>query len=35
MAKLEDLTRGSAVKGILADGIVTISDIRWIGTVAI
>src|SRR3984957_4747150 len=35
MATLEALTRGAAVKGILPDGLVTISDVRWIGTVAI
>ena len=35
MATLEQITRGSAVKGILPDGLVTISDVRWIGTVAI
>jgi superfamily II DNA or RNA helicase len=35
MAKLEDITRGSAVSGILPNGIVTVSDVRWIGTVAI
>src|SRR6202162_2015875 len=35
MAVLEEIARGSAVRGILPDGIVTISDVRWIGTVAI
>ena len=35
MATLEAITRGAAVKGILPDGLVTISDVRWIGTVAI
>ncbi len=35
MATLEQITRGAAVKGILPDGIVTISDVRWIGAVAI
>ena len=35
MAALEEIARGSAVRGILPDGIVTISDVRWIGTVAI
>src|SRR5579863_2201393 len=35
MATLEQITRGSAVKGILPEGLVTISDVRWIGTVAI
>lgn len=31
MTQLEELTRGAAVRGILPDGIVTISDVRWIG----
>src|SRR5271155_5052357 len=35
MATLEAITRGASVKGILPDGLVTISDVRWIGTVAI
>jgi superfamily II DNA or RNA helicase len=35
MAILESITRGAAVRGILPDGLVTISDVRWIGTVAI
>ena len=35
MATLESITRGAAVRGILPDGLVTISDVRWIGTVAI
>ena len=35
MTTLEQITRGAAVKGILPDGIVTISDVRWIGAVAI
>ncbi len=35
MAKLEDITRGSVVKGILPDGFVTVVDVSWIGTVAI
>src|ERR1700733_1779936 len=35
MAALEEITRGAAVKGILPDGLVIISDVRWIGTVAI
>jgi superfamily II DNA or RNA helicase len=35
MTKLEDITRGSAVRGILPDAIVTINDVRWIGTVAV
>jgi len=35
MVKLEDITRGSVVRGILPDGFVTIVDVSWIGTVAI
>jgi len=35
MATLEDLTRGTAVRGILPDGLVTITDVRWIGTIAV
>lgn len=35
MTPLEKITRGATVKGILTDGLVTISDVRWIGTVAI
>lgn len=35
MTTLEEITRGAAVKGILPDGLVTIIDVRWIGTVAI
>ena len=35
MATLEEITRGSAIRGILPDGIVMVSDVRWIGTVAI
>jgi len=35
MAKLEDLTRGSSVKGVLPDKLVSVVDVKWIGTVAI
>ena len=35
MAKLEDLTRGAAVKGILPDQLVTVVDVKWIGNVAV
>ncbi len=35
MVQLELITRGTAVRGILPDGIVTVGDVRWIGTVAI
>lgn len=31
MARLEDLTRGSSVKGILPDSIVTVVDVQWHG----
>ncbi len=35
MARLEDLTRGTSVKGILPDGLVTVVDVKWIGNAAI
>jgi len=35
MAKLEEITRGSTISGILPDGIVQVIDVKWIGTVAI
>jgi superfamily II DNA or RNA helicase len=35
MAALEDISRGAAVKGILPNSLAIISDVRWIGTVAI
>ena len=35
MATLEQITRGAAVRGILPEALVAISDVRWIGTVAI
>jgi superfamily II DNA or RNA helicase len=35
MAKLEELTRGAAVKGILPDCLVTVVDVRWYGSAAI
>jgi superfamily II DNA or RNA helicase len=35
VAQLEELTRGAAVKGILPDALVTVVDVKWIGTVAI
>ncbi len=35
MATLEKITRGSVIKGILPDGMVTVADVRWIGTVAV
>lgn len=35
MTTLESIVRGSTVRGILPDGLVIVSDVRWIGTVAI
>lgn len=35
MARLEEITRGSSVKGILPDALVAVIDVKWIGTVAI
>lgn len=35
MARLEELKRGVAVKGILSDGFITVIDVAWIGSVAI
>ena len=35
MARLEELTRGSSVKGILPDGLVTVVDVRWFGSAAV
>jgi superfamily II DNA or RNA helicase len=35
MARLEQITRGTSVKGILPDGLVTIVDVKWIGSVAV
>jgi superfamily II DNA or RNA helicase len=35
MARLENITRGSAIKGLVPDSLAIISDVRWIGTVAI
>ncbi len=32
MARLEDLTRGASVKGVLPDGLVTVIDIKWHGS---
>src|SRR5438045_8220626 len=32
MAKLEDLKRGASVKGILADCLVTVVDVKWYGS---
>jgi hypothetical protein len=35
MARLEELTKGASVKGILPDSLVTVIDVKWIGTVAV
>jgi SNF2 family DNA or RNA helicase len=35
MAKLEDLKRGAAVKGILPDRLVTVVDVQWFGSEAV
>src|SRR5215210_795177 len=35
MARLEDLTRGAAVQGVLADGLVTVVDVQWYGSDAV
>ena len=35
MTKLEDLTPGASVKGILPDRLITVVAAKWIGTVAV
>ena len=35
MAKLEDLTRGAAVRGILPDCLVSVIDVKWFGSAAV
>jgi SNF2 family DNA or RNA helicase len=35
MARLEDLTRGAAVRGVLADGLVAVVDVQWYGSDAV
>jgi superfamily II DNA or RNA helicase len=35
MAQLEQITRGASVKGILPYGLVTVLDVKWVGTVAV
>jgi superfamily II DNA or RNA helicase len=35
VAKLEELTRGASVKGVLPDALVSVVDVKWIGTVAV
>ena len=35
MAQLEEITRGATIGGILPDGLVTVVDVKWVGTIAI
>ncbi|MFN0052907.1 MAG: helicase-related protein [Planctomycetales bacterium] len=35
MARLEDITRGASIQGILPEALVTVIDVKWIGSVAI
>src|SRR5947209_8500875 len=35
MARLEDLTRGASIRGILPDGLVSVVDVKWFGSAAI
>src|ERR1700730_15429791 len=35
MARLEDLTQGASVKGVLPDCLITVVDIRWHGSTAV
>jgi hypothetical protein len=35
MARLEDITRGGSIRGILPDGLVSVLDVKWLGAVAI
>ncbi len=35
MSRLEEITRGAVVKGVLPDGFVTAVDVNWIGSAAI
>ena len=35
MARIEDLTRGASVKGILPDGLVTVVDVTWFGSAVV
>ena len=35
MSRLEEITRGTVVKGVLPDGFVTAVDVHWIGSAAI
>ena len=35
MARLEDLTRGTTVRGIRTDGAIEVLDVKWHGTAAV
>jgi hypothetical protein len=35
MARLEDLTPGASVRGLLAGGLVSVVNVRWFGSDAI
>ncbi|MBV8676141.1 MAG: hypothetical protein JO355_03110, partial [Planctomycetaceae bacterium] len=35
MARLEELTRGASVRGILPDCLVTVVDVRWHGSAVV
>ena len=35
MSRLEEITRGAVVEGVLPDGFVTVVDVNWIGSAAI
>src|SRR5207237_5324255 len=35
IARLEELTRGSAVRGVVPDSLVSVVDVRWYGTTAL
>ena len=35
MARLEEITRGASVKGVLPDGLVTVVDVAWHGSAVI
>jgi SNF2 family DNA or RNA helicase len=35
MTRLEEITRGASIQGILPEGLVTILDVKWLGTVAV
>src|SRR5437868_3179705 len=35
MVTLDQLTKGTSVKGVLPDGLVSVVDAKWIGTIAV